>query len=441
MIGKSDMPTAMRDKWRARMKKQMSVFGVVKEVRNTEDDVSPLSKLTKDPVDKMQTGSTVLEEEVKAEDVVFCEKPLAIVLNDELAEGKICPIQMSLMTAPLPCTLGSTALFSTEETRKQANETYHRYEYKCVEPMKTAGLAPKAKLALRIVTTLGPNNVKPVLEKKPETEAATRVAKLLDLPLNTTTADEDFEIALLTSYLVSCLETTDFVAKNGSPTKQDVTELVDQIIRAVLTHTRSIYYSQGSVNKSDLWTLSKMPVKEFAIGVFPEFSTKLKNSKNCDIANVLSFFHRGTIFLQSIRTVPAGQEINVRLNAAEASAVAFPANMITHKCSGCPLSFPLHKTHEQPIKCPLEECGVETNIWKRLKRIQELKRDHEEARRDIEYNEDGKLGIQMLKTIISELETMVCRPDKFLNTLDEDLAKTLVLKHMESEQAWLKENK
>ena len=32
-IGKSEMNQAMRDKWRARLKKQMSVFATVKEVR------------------------------------------------------------------------------------------------------------------------------------------------------------------------------------------------------------------------------------------------------------------------------------------------------------------------------------------------------------------------------------------------------------------------
>ena len=47
----------------------------------------------------------------------------------------------------------------------------------------------------------------------------------------------------------------------------------------------------------------------------------------------------------------------------------------------------------------------------------------------------------MLKGIIRELETMVNRPDGFLTTLDEDYAKTLVLKHIESERKWLDEHK
>ena len=47
----------------------------------------------------------------------------------------------------------------------------------------------------------------------------------------------------------------------------------------------------------------------------------------------------------------------------------------------------------------------------RLKRIQELKREHEAARREIEFKEDGTQGIQMLKSIIQELEGMVVRYD------------------------------
>lgn len=434
------------------MAKQMSVFGVVKQVHNKDSDQSPLSALTQEPVDKMKAGSAVLTEDVQAEDVVFCEKPLAIVLKDEMAENKICPLEMTLMTAPVQCTLGSSALFSSETVRDMANQTYHRYEHKTIEQVKQAGIGPKAKLALRVVTNLGSKNVKTVLrggsgtapeelQQHVDDEMARRTIQLIGNEVAASpSAERDFEIILLTSFLVSCLEKGDFFEDN---TEKDVTELVYRVVKSVMTHSRSVYYSQGSVDKSQLWSISKIPVKDFAIGVFPEYSLKLKNAKFSETANALSFFHRGALFMQAIRKVEKGNEINVRISAAGASSVAFPANMINYKCSapGCTLSFPLDKSQVQPIKCPLEDCNVETNIWKKLKRIQELKRDHEAARRDIEFNEDGKEGIRLLKATIQELEAIVCRPDKFLNTLDEDLAKTLVLKHMESEQQWLQENK
>ena len=47
--------------------------------------------------------------------------------------------------------------------------------------------------------------------------------------------------------------------------------------------------------------------------------------------------------------------------------------MVTFQCSGdeCKAGFPLKEnTKEKVIKCPMEECGKETNIWLRLKRFQ-----------------------------------------------------------------------
>ena len=61
-------------------------------------------------------------------------------------------------------------------------------------------------------------------------------------------------------------------------------------------------------------------------------------------------------------------------------------NTIIFKCSNtnCGISFPLNeKTNEKIIKCPLDTCGIETNIWKKLKRIVELKRGHENAREQL----------------------------------------------------------
>ena len=107
---------------------------------------------------------------VEAEEVIFCERPLAMVLNDSRAEGKICPVEMTLMTAPLQCTLGSTATFSSEKARQVANQTYHKYEFRLVEPIKLAGLLPKAKLALRIITTMDPKHIKDVVGAESEYE-------------------------------------------------------------------------------------------------------------------------------------------------------------------------------------------------------------------------------------------------------------------------------
>ena len=47
--------------------------------------------------------------------------------------------------------------------------------------------------------------------------------------------------------------------------------------------------------------------------------------------------------------------------------------MITFRCSNesCKVGFPLKEnTKEKVIACPIKECGKETNVWLKLKRIQ-----------------------------------------------------------------------
>ena len=47
--------------------------------------------------------------------------------------------------------------------------------------------------------------------------------------------------------------------------------------------------------------------------------------------------------------------------------------MITFRCSNesCEVGFPLKEnTKEKVIACPMKECGKETNVWLKLKRIQ-----------------------------------------------------------------------
>ena len=56
----------------------------------------------------------------------------------------------------------------------------------------------------------------------------------------------------------------------------------------------------------------------------------------------------------------------------------------------------------------LQDCGAETNIWKCLKRIVELKQDHLTARKEAE-KKVLRTAIHFLTDIIAELETIVDR--------------------------------
>jgi len=207
-----------------------------------------------------------------------------------------------------------------------------------------------------------------------------------------------------------------------------------------------------------------MPVKEFALAVYPDFSgarylqkTKKESATIAEEkSDLLLGYHKGTLFLQSLRNLKAGSGVNLQnivgvgSSLKELSKLNIPGNMITYKCDGknCTLSFPLpEKTGQNVITCPLEECGTETNIWNRRRRIVELRADHESARGKIEgiglKPEESAIkkideGVSILKYLIDEWDEFVCRPNKDLTTLEQDLTKALLLKHIESEKEYNK---
>ena len=82
-----------------------------------------------------------------------------------MAEGKISPQSLSLMTAPVPCSFGSKALFASTESRRKAEESFHQYEWASLHIVNAAKLTPAAKLALRIITSLHPGDVTEVAKR------------------------------------------------------------------------------------------------------------------------------------------------------------------------------------------------------------------------------------------------------------------------------------
>ena len=113
---------------------------------------------------------------------------------------------------------------------------------------------------------------------------------------------------------------------------------------------------------------------------------KIEKKKNSFVGpDVVVFYQDERLFVQSIRKINKNQPIDVHFeNDLKCSDVM--KNTIIFKCSNtnCGISFPLpEKTNEKIIKCPLDTCGIETNIWKKLKRIVELKRGHENAREQL----------------------------------------------------------
>ena len=112
------------------------------------------------------------------------------------------------MPAGMPCTLGSTALFGTEELRDQANATFHKYEYRTLESWKELGLSAYAKLAYRLVTMIPKDQVSKIaqnLDKIPEGEVS-EIEQIFNLPVTQPCSADAMTYAYLVHFLVMCLE-------------------------------------------------------------------------------------------------------------------------------------------------------------------------------------------------------------------------------------------
>lgn len=290
------------------------------------------------------------------------------------------------------------------------------------------------------------------------------------------TGDENIRLAVLVAFMITCLEKSGFFNDiNNSPTQEDVAVLLERCLLFTAVpkdNVQSVFYSQGSVDKSQLWEMPCLPVKEFALAVYSDFyasrhlqkekeqlsniAVKVKADERSD---VILGYHKGKLFLQSLRELKSGHVVNLQNVVGAGSAIkatnnanipAQLANMVTYKCSGktCSLSFPLpEKTGENVIVCPLDECGTETNIWSRRKLIVELRRDHEAARGKIEgISGVGGVkgideGVTIIKYLLEEWDKIVLRPNKDITFLEQDLTKAILLKHFESEQEYIQRNK
>ena len=76
----------------------------------------------------------------------------------------------------------------------------------------------------------------------------------------------------------------------------------------------------------------------------------------------------------------------------------------------CSVSFPLKEnTKEKIISCPLDDCGLKTNIWERLKLIQKLKKDFGSAKEEF-LKGDVSLAKDIIEPTIQEWDRIIVRP-------------------------------
>ncbi len=207
-------------------------------------------------------------------------------------------------------------------------------------------------------------------------------------------------------------------------------------------HAQSLSFGNPPQSESELLKLKHFPTSQYALGLFPNL-TKMRNS-TCSSgmgSDIQIFFQDGNILVQSIRKLKQDQAVDIHFEA-EIYTDPILSDMINFKCAGedCGLSFPLkEKTNEKILTCP--QCGTETNIWKRLKRIVELKRDHETACKELESKGQTRSAIHFFMDLIQEWDSFIYRPYKEVNSLEDHMKKAILLHNETMEREWLHLNK
>jgi len=116
--------------------------------------------------------------------------------------------------------------------------------------------------------------------------------------------------------------------------------------------------------------------------------------------------------------------------------------MITFRCANeiCTCSFPLKEnTKEKIISCPLDDCGIKTNIWERLKLIQRLKKDFAAAKEEFAKS-DVSLCKDILKPTIDEWDRIIVRPYKEVEQLQNLYVKSLICEIADNERQFIEGN-
>ena len=234
---------------------------------------------------------------------------------------------LTRMPAGMPCTLGSTALFGTEELRDKANATFHKYEYKTLESWKELGLSAYAKLAYRLVTMIPKDQVSKIaknLDKKSEAEVS-EIEQIFNLPVTQPSSADAMTYAYLVYFLVMCLEEHQYF--DNKVTQDDVINLLqryefnnvkfkdkkiifDHFSRAILIsaqYGQRVSFGDPPYDESSLWNLKTFPTKPYAVAIYPKFAQLKNASSNTGYgSDVVVFFQDDRIMVQSFRKLKEG---------------------------------------------------------------------------------------------------------------------------------------
>jgi len=465
-VGRSDIKKEKdRDNYRMRIRKQMTVFNVTKTLYNCEKQERSPSCLVKGEesdrglttkikvVEEGDKRALIAEDNIETEDVIVSVDPYAAVVNVSggRAGGKICPHLMDKMFNPIPCSFGSTETFGSLEARDEASQGYHKYEWSILKGLGEAKILERSRLALRMVTQIDPDkisNVCELLDKNVTAEDPLQMAvKAFNLDASKATLEEKFAASLLGLYLLQNLIASGYVKMKStdkttlSPGESNVFELLERGVLIALYHTKPIELFDVPKYKKDYMD-EKITTDVCGLGIYPDLS-EIESAGTGPERHAIQWFLDKKMLFSSFRRLEKGQAVCIEEQPLSGGQQNAPSNdMITFRCANelCTCSFPLKEnTKEKIISCPLDDCGIKTNIWERLKLIQRLKKDFAAAK--VEFlKSDVTLCKDILKPTIDEWDRIIIRPYREVEQLQTLYVRSLVCELADNERQVIEGN-
>jgi len=366
------------------------------------------------------------------------------------AGGKICPHTLEKMFHPVPCSFGSLQTFGTFAARDEANRSYHRFEWKVLAALQRVGVIERAQLALRMVTKLQPSQVSSIVDALASPKSAVpaeleAVAKTFRLPVDKATDDEKLVSTTLALFFLRCLEVSDFTkAGSGPGLSKDqlaVFTLLQRAILVALYHTKEIVLYDVPKEKKNFLD-GEVAIHVCGFGIYPGIH-ELEQAAAGPESPVIKWFLDKKMVITAFRKVEAGNQVCLVEKQPEDPKPKNQANdMITFRCANelCTVSFPLKEnTKEKIISCPLDDCGIKTNIWERLKLIQKLKKDFASAKEEFKKN-DVSMAKDIIKLTIDEWDRIILRPYREVDQLQALLVKCLMCEIADQERSVVEGN-
>merc|ERR1712037_367530 len=100
---------------------------------------------------------------------------------------------------------------------------------------------------------------------------------------------------------------------------------------------------------------------------------------------------------------------------------------------------PKNQAKDMIISCPLDDSGIKTNIWERLKLIQKLKRDFASGKEEFKKN-DVSMAKDIIKLTIDEWDRIILRPYREVDQLQALLVKCLMCEIADQERSVVEGN-